>query len=151
MGTLGGSHSIEIEASLELCFKIAADIDAAPRWQGSMKEVEVHTRDSHGRAIDVTTTADAKITQLRTKLRFSYDDAPNGMRWEQVEGDLKWMTGSWAFAETEGGLTQATYTMEGDPGRMLSMLIRGPVEEQLRHKLVVLPAEGLKEQAESRR
>lgn len=70
------------------------------------------------------------------------------MSWEQEKGDLKWLKGSWAF-EDLGDRTRATYTMEGDPGRMLGMLIRGPVEQSLRHLLVTVPAEGLKREAEA--
>lgn len=150
MGQLGGSHTVEIEAPLDLCFEIAADIDRAPEWQGTMQSVDVHARDGEGRATDVTTMADAKVKVIRTRLRFAYDGAPTGMTWEQAKGDLKWMTGSWAFEDLGGGRTRATYKMEGDPGRVLGMLIRGPVEDKLRHLLTVVPAEGLKREAESR-
>ena len=147
MGKLGGSHTVEIEAPRERCFEIAADIEGAPRWQGTMKEVEVHERDAEGRATVVTTIADAKVKEIRTRLRFSYDPL-DGMSWEQVKGDLNWLKGSWAF-EDLGGRTWATYTMEGDPGRMLGMLVRGPVEATLRKLLTQVPAEGLKREAES--
>lgn len=147
MGSLGGSHTVEIDAPLGRCFEIAADIEGAPRWQGAMKDVEVHERDAHGRPTVVTTIADAKVKEIRTRLRFAY--APqDGMSWEQEKGDLKWLKGSWAF-EDLGDRTRATYTMEGDPGRMLGMLIRGPVEQSLRHLLVTVPAEGLKREAEA--
>jgi uncharacterized membrane protein len=148
MGQLGGSHTVEIDAPIDECFRIAADIDGAPRWQGTMQSVEVHARDAEGRATDVTTIADAKVKTLRTQLRFEYSGAPAGMTWEQVKGDLKWMKGNWRFEDLGEGRTRATYTMEGDPGRMLGMLIRGPVEAQLRHLLTVVPAEGLKREAE---
>ena len=147
MGKLGGSHTVEIDAPLERCFEIAADIPGAPRWQGTMKAVEVHETDADGRATLVTTIADAKVKEVRTKLRFSYDPL-DGMSWEQEKGDLNWLRGSWAF-EDLGGRTRATYTMEGDPGRMLGMLIRGPVEGKLRELLTKVPAEGLKREAES--
>lgn len=61
MGSLGGSHTVEIDAPLGRCFEIAADIEGAPRWQGAMKDVEVHERDAHGRPTVVTTIADAKV------------------------------------------------------------------------------------------
>lgn len=147
MGKLGGTHTVEIDAPLQRCFEIAADIEGAPRWQGTMREVEVHERDAEGRATLVTTIADAKVKEIRTKLRFAYDRGPDGMDWEQVNGDLKWLKGSWTF-EDLGGRTRATYAMEGDPGRVLGMLIRGPVEATLRRLLTVVPAEGLKSEAE---
>lgn len=147
MGTLGGAHTVEIAAPLEHCFAIAADVEGAPRWQGTMQAVEVHERDDEGRPTLLTTIADAKVKEIRTRLRFSYDPL-SGMQWEQEKGDLKWLRGSWEF-EHRDGLTRATYTMEGDPGRVLGMMIRGPVEATLRKLLTVTPAEGLKREAES--
>lgn len=149
MGNLGGSHTVEIDAPLERCFQIAADIEGAPEWQGSMKRVEVHSRDGDGRATEVTTVADAKVKEIKTRLRFEYSGAPAGMTWEQVKGDLKWLKGSWAFEDLGGGRTRAVHTMQGDPGRVLGMLIRGPVESTIRNLLVNVPAEGLKKHAES--
>ncbi|WP_205699610.1 type II toxin-antitoxin system RatA family toxin [Conexibacter sp. SYSU D00693] len=146
MANLGGSHTVEIDAPIERCFEIAADIEGAPKWQGSMKRVEVHERDAEGRATVVTTIADAKVKEVKTKLRFAYQPL-GGMTWEQEKGDLKWLKGSWTF-EDLGGRTRATYEMEGEPGRMLGMLIKGPVEQTLRHVLVKVPAEGLKREAE---
>lgn len=148
MGVLGGEHTVEIDAPIERCFAIAADIDGAPRWQGAMREVDVHERDAEGRATDVTTIADAKVKEIRTRLRFSYEPV-EAMSWKQEQGDLKWMHGSWAFEDLGSGRTRATYAMQGEPGRMLGMLIRGPVESTLRHLLVRVPAEGLKREAES--
>ena len=150
MGTLGGTHTVEIDAPLERCFEIAADIEGAPRWQGTMREVEVHERDGEGRATVVTTIADAKVKEIRTRLRFSYDP-PDGMRWEQEKGDPKWLVGNWEFIELDPGRTRAVYSLRADPGRILGMLLRGPVVDQVRSFLLGGAAEGLKRQAESQR
>ena len=41
MGLIEGERSAEIDAPIERCFDIAADIENAPEWQGSLKDVEV--------------------------------------------------------------------------------------------------------------
>ena len=131
MGTIKGDRTVEIDAPIERCYEIAADIENAPDWQGSLKDVEILERDGERRAL----------------LRFSYDP-PTGIRWVQEKGDTKSLTGSWSFEDLGGGRTRATYALEADPGRMLGMLLRGPAEGKVRDFLVGNAADGLKEKAE---
>jgi uncharacterized membrane protein len=147
MGTIKGDRSVEIEAPIERCYEIAADIENAPEWQGSLKDVEVLERDGERRASLVETESDAKVKSVRALLRFSYEP-PTGIRWVQEKGDTKALTGSWSFEDLGGGRTRATYALEADPGRMLGMLLRGPAEAKVRDFLVGNAADGLKEKAE---
>lgn len=147
MGTVSGERTVEIDAPIERVYAIAADIANAPEWQGSLKDVEVLERDGERRAMLVETKSDAKVKTVSSRLRFSYDE-PTGISWVQEKGDTKSLTGSWTF-EDLGGRTRATYALEVDPGRMLGMLIRGPVEGQVRDFLLGGAAEGLKEHAEA--
>ncbi|HVL96313.1 MAG TPA: SRPBCC family protein [Solirubrobacteraceae bacterium] len=134
MGKMEGSNTIEINAPVERCYEIAADVDNIDQWQNGVQRVEVLERDGDGRALVAEISNDAKVTTIKTRVRFEYDP-PNGLSWRQEKGDLKSLVGSWRF-ETAGTGTRATYTLHGDPGRMLGMLIRGPVEGKLRDMLV---------------
>jgi uncharacterized membrane protein len=147
MGNIKGDRSVEIEAPIERCYEIAADIENAPDWQGSLKDVEVLERDDERRALVVETESDAKVKSVRARLRFSYEP-PTGIRWVQEKGDTKSLIGSWSFEDLGGGRTRATYALEADPGRMLGMLLRGPAEAKVRDFLVGNAADGLKEKAE---
>ncbi|MDQ4025046.1 MAG: SRPBCC family protein [Actinomycetota bacterium] len=148
MGNIKGDRSVEIDAPIERCYEIAADIENAPDWQGSLKDVEVLERDGERRPLVVETQSDAKVKTVRARLRFSYDP-PTGIRWVQEKGDTKSLTGSWRFEDLGGGRTRATYALEADPGRMLGMLLRGPAEGKVRDFLVGNAADGLKEKAEA--
>jgi uncharacterized membrane protein len=147
MGTIKGDRTVEIEAPIERCYEIAADIENAPEWQGSLKDVEVLERDGERRPLVVETESDAKVKSVRARLRFSYEP-PTGIRWVQEKGDTKSLTGWWSFEDLGGGRTRATYALEADPGRMLGMLLRGPAEAKVRDFLVGNAADGLKEKAE---
>jgi uncharacterized membrane protein len=147
MGNIKGDRSVEIDAPVERCYEIAADIENAPDWQGSLKDVEVLERDGERRPLVVETESDAKVKTVRARLRFSYDP-PTGIRWVQEKGDTKSLTGSWSFEDLGGGRTRATYALEADPGRMLGMLLRGPAETKVRDFLVGNAADGLKQKAE---
>jgi uncharacterized membrane protein len=147
MGTIKGDRTVEIDAPIERCYEIAADIEGAPEWQGSLKDVEVLERDGERRPELVETESDAKVKSVRALLRFSYEP-PTAIRWVQEKGDTKSLHGSWTFEDLGGGRTRATYALEADPGRMLGMLLRGPAEAKVRDFLVGNAAEGLKEKAE---
>jgi uncharacterized membrane protein len=147
MGTIKGDRTVEIDAPIERCYEIAADIENSPEWQGSLKDVEVLERDGERRAVLVETESDAKVKSVRALLRFSYEP-PTAIRWVQEKGDTKSLHGSWSFEDLGGGRTRATYALEADPGRMLGMLLRGPAEAKVRDFLVGNAADGLKEKAE---
>ena len=143
-----GDRSVEIDAPIDRCFAIAADIEAAPKWQGSLKAVEVLSKDADGRAEVVNTKSDAKVKTVTTKLRFSYTE-PTRIEWVQEKGDVKSLKGWWDLEDLGEGRTRATYGLEVDPGRMLGMLLRGPVEGTVRDFLLGGAADGLKREAES--
>ena len=148
MGTISGERSVEIEAPMERCYEIASDIANAPEWQGSLKDVEVLERDPEKRATLAETESDAKVKTVRATLRFSYEE-PTAIRWVQEKGETKSLTGSWTFEDLGEGRTRATYGLQVDPGRLLGMLLRGPMEGQVRDFLLGGAAAGLKQRAES--
>ena len=148
MGKITGDRTVEIDAPIERCFEIAADIQNAPEWQGSLKDVEVLERDADKRASLVETESDAKVKTVKARLRFSYDE-PTSVTWVQEKGDTKSLRGWWDLEDLGDGRTRATYGLDVDPGRMLGMLLRGPVEGQVRNYLLGGAAEGLKKQAET--
>ena len=148
MGVIKGDKSVEIEAPVERCYEIAADIENAMDWQGSLKDVEVLERDGERRPELVETESDAKVKTVKSVLRLSYDP-PKGIRWVQEKGDTKSLTGWWSFEDLGGGRTRATYGLEADPGRMLGLLLRGPAETKVRDFLLGGAAEGLKQKAEA--
>jgi uncharacterized membrane protein len=147
MGQIKGDRTVEIDAPIERCYEIAADVENATEWQGSLKDVEVLERDGDRRPMLVETESDAKVKSVRAVLRFSYEP-PTGIRWVQEKGDTKSLQGWWTFEDLGGGRTRATYGLEADPGRVLGLLLRGPAETRVRDFLLGNAAEGLKQKAE---
>ncbi len=147
MGVIRGERTVEIDAPIEDCFEIAADIEGAPEWQGALRDVEVLERHDDGRPALVETESDAKVKNVKALLRFDYEP-PHRITWVQEKGDTKSLEGWWTLEDLGGGRTRATYALVADPGRMLGMLLRGPVEGQVRNFLLGGAAEGLKKQAE---
>ena len=135
MGTLGGVASAEISAPIDEVWAVVEDVASAPDWQNGLEAMEPLERDGEGRVLVANSTSDAKVRQVTTRVRFTYDE-PARLEWRQEKGDLKSLVGAWELEDLGDGRTRATYRLEGDPGRMLGMLIRGPVEDRLREVLV---------------
>ena len=145
---INGDRTVEIDAPIQSCFDIAADIEGAPKWQGSLKDVEVLSKDADGRAEIVETESDAKVKRVKARLRFSYSE-PTRIEWTQEKGEVKSLRGWWDLEDLGSGRTRATYALEVDPGRMLGMLVRGPMEGVVKDFLLGGAAEGLKREAEA--
>lgn len=147
MGNLIASHTVEINKPLAEVYEVIADVPASPAWQPSVKEVEVLESDSKGRTVLAVLKTDAVVKETTQRVRFSYQP-PDAMSWTQEKGDVKSLDGSWKLVETADG-TQATFALDVDPGRMLGMLLRGPVADKAKDFLTRGAAEGLKEHMES--
>lgn len=135
MGHMGGTKSIEVDASIAACWGLAVDVASAPEWQAGMKTMKVLERDGEGRPLVCETKADAKVKEITTRVRFAYDE-PRRVSWTQEKGDMKRLDGAWELEDLGGDRTKVTYTLDADPGRVLGMLIRGPVEGKIRELLV---------------
>ena len=131
MANLGGSASSEIDAPLEEVWAIVEDVLTAPDWQGGLDAMTALEHDAEGRPTLVQTENDIKVRRVKALVRFHYD-GPGRLGWTQEQGDMKSVEGSWRLEDLGGGRTRATFNLDVDPGRMLGMLIRGPVEAATR-------------------
>jgi carbon monoxide dehydrogenase subunit G len=147
MANLSGSSSAEIDAPIEQVWKLVEDVEKAPDWQGGLKDVEGLERDDQGRATLVESSSDAKVRTIKSTVRFTYD-GPTRLSWSQEKGELKSVDGSWQLEDLGGGRTRATYSLEVELGRMLGMVIRGPLVDGLRSMLVNARAGELKQAIE---
>jgi ribosome-associated toxin RatA of RatAB toxin-antitoxin module len=135
MGTVKGNASIEIEAPIEAVYAAAADVEASPRWQPEIKVADCLERDEEGNQLLVHMETDAKVRRLGSDLRFSYEE-PSRISWVQEEGDLKSVEGGWELEDLGKGRTRASYRVEVDLGRVLGMVIRGPIVNVLSGQLI---------------
>ncbi len=135
MGHMGGTASMEIDAPLEDVWAVVEDVLEAPQWQGGLVSMSALEHDSEGRATLVETENDIKVRHVKTQVRFRYEP-PVRLAWTQEKGDLKSVEGAWELEDLGDGRTGATYTLDSDPGRIIGMLIRGPVESMIRSMLV---------------
>jgi hypothetical protein len=131
MAHLGGSASADIDAPLEQVWAVVEDVTSAPQWQGGLDRLTALERDEQDRPTLVETENDIKVRQIKTLVRFRYD-GPTRLSWTQEKGDMKSVEGAWELEDLGDGRTRAKYTLDADPGRMLGLVIRGPVEAATR-------------------
>ncbi len=148
MANLNGSSTAEIDAPLDRVWALVEDVEAAPQWQGGLNALRAIERDAEGRPVLCESESDAKVRSIKSTVRFSYD-GPNRLRWSQEKGELKSVDGSWELEDLGGDRTRATYSLEVDFGRMLGMVIRGPLVDVLRGMLVNARAGELKQHVEA--
>jgi hypothetical protein len=147
MARLHGTSSADIDAPLEEVWAVVEDVAGAPAWQGGLVAVTPLETDDEGRPTLVESESDIKVRHVKTRVRFSYHP-PHRLSWTQVKGDLKSVEGAWILEDLGDGHTRATYELDSDPGRVLGMVLRGPVEAAVRGMLVNARAGELKARVE---
>ena len=131
MGHLGGSASVEIDAPLEKVWAVVQDVMAAPEWQGSLEEVIALERDVDGRPTLVDSVADIRVRRVNSRVRIRYE-GPTRLSWAQEQGDMKSVEAVWELEDLGDGRTRVSYSFDADPGRVLGLVIRGPVQWAMR-------------------
>jgi carbon monoxide dehydrogenase subunit G len=131
MPRLGGNASAEIDAPLQQVWAVVEDVMTAPQWQGGLDKISALERDADGRPTLVETENDLKVRRVKARVRFRYD-GPTRLSWTQEHGDMKSVEGAWELEDLGGDRTRATYRLDADPGRVLGLVIRGPVESATR-------------------
>ena len=148
MAHMDGTASAEIDASVDEVWAVVEDVLTAPDWQGGLIAMSALERDEAGRPTLVESESDIKVRHVKNQVRFSYEP-PTRLSWVQEKGDLKSVKGSWRLEDLGEGRTRATYALAGDPGRVLGILIRGPLETAIRAILVNARPDELKARVES--
>jgi len=127
MGHLAGSASVVIDAPLDEVWAVLQDVLAAPEWQGGLETVIALERDADGRATLVDTESDIKVRRVKSRDRIRYEP-PTRLSWTQEKGDLKSVAAVWELEDLGNGRTRVRYRLDVDPGGVLGLIIRGPVE-----------------------
>ena len=148
MAMLTGSSTAEVDAPLGQVWALVEDVERAPQWQGGLKGMRALERDGEGRAIVCETESDARVRTVKSTVRFTYN-APATLAWRQEKGELRSVDGRWELEDLGGNRTRATYSLQVDLGRMLSLVIRGPLADLVRGMLVSARAGELKRAVES--
>jgi ribosome-associated toxin RatA of RatAB toxin-antitoxin module len=145
---ISGQQSTDVDASAEVVFAVASDLERYPEWQDFLQRVSVRERDADGRPAVVEAEADAKVTALKLVLRATREE-PRQVAWRAEGGDVKALSGAFDIAEQGPGRSRVTFRLEVDPGFKLGLLLRGAVADRLRERVLSGMLDGLRRRAES--
>jgi carbon monoxide dehydrogenase subunit G len=148
VGTITGSSTTEIDAPIDRVWALVEDVERAPEWQGGLKALRPVERDDQGRPTLCESESDAKVRTVKSTVRFNYA-GPTTLTWRQEKGELKSVDGSWRLEDLGDGRTRARYDLEVDLGRMLGMMVRGPLVDAVRGMLAGARAGELKRAVEA--
>lgn len=127
----GTFSTLEIDASPETLYDVAADVAAYPQWASGVKQVEVLDVDSEGRVDRARFVLEGFVKEITYVLKYSHD-RPNTLSWVAEESDdLKMLEGSYQFDETETGATEVVYSLTVDPKFMMPGFVRRQAEKQI--------------------
>lgn len=127
-----GTHSqLEIDASAEALYDVAADVDAYPEWATGVKEAEVLETDAEGRVSRARFVLEGFIKEIHYVLEYTHD-RPARLSWTAVEGDdLEMLEGSYVFNPQEDGSTEVIYSLSVIPRFTIPGFIRRQAERQI--------------------
>jgi ribosome-associated toxin RatA of RatAB toxin-antitoxin module len=137
--------SIDIKATSEEIFEVAADYPSYPQWQDQVKKVEVLETDEDGYGTVVHYEVDAVLKKLSYTLDYDYSGWPKYFTWKLRDGEVKSLDGRYSFDEFDE-ITEVTYEISVDPGFKIPSVLRRQGERQI----VSTALKGLKKRVESR-
>lgn len=127
----GTFSTLEIDASPEELYDVAAEVAAYPEWASGVKEVEVLDLDAEGRVDRARFVLEGFVKEIEYVLKYTHD-RPNALSWVAEESnDLEMLEGSYQFEPTEDGATEVVYSLTVEPNFILPGFIKRQAEKQI--------------------
>lgn len=138
--TEGTFQTLEIDASPEALYDVAADVAAYPQWANGVKEVEVLESDAEGRVDRARFVVEGFIKEIEYVLKYTHD-RPGMLSWVAEESnDVKMLEGSYQFSPVDGA-TEVVYSLTVEP----KFTIPGFLKRQAEKQIVKTALRGLRE------
>jgi ribosome-associated toxin RatA of RatAB toxin-antitoxin module len=123
--------TLEIDATPEELYDVAADVAVYPDWASGVKEVEVLDVDSEGRVDRARFVLEGFVKEIEYVLKYTHD-RPQVLSWVAEESDdLKMLEGSYQFGPAEDGATEVVYSLSVEPNFVIPGFIKRQAEKQI--------------------
>jgi ribosome-associated toxin RatA of RatAB toxin-antitoxin module len=127
----GTFSTLEIDATPEELYDVAADVAAYPEWASGVKEVDVLEVDGDGRVDRARFVLEGFVKEIEYVLRYNHD-RPNLLSWVAEESDdLEMLEGSYQFGPTDEGATEVVYSLTVEPNFIIPGFIKRQAEKQI--------------------
>jgi uncharacterized membrane protein len=129
--TEGTFSTLEIDASPEELYDVAADVASYPEWASGVKEVEVLDVDGEGRVDRARFVLEGFVKEIEYVLKYTHD-RPNVLSWVAEESaDLEMLEGSYQFEPAGDDATEVVYSLSVEPNFVLPGFIKRQAEKQI--------------------
>ena len=123
--------TLEIDATPEELYDVAADVAVYPDWASGVKEVEVLEVDGEGRVDRARFVLEGFVKEIEYVLKYTHD-RPRVLSWVAEESDdLKMLEGSYQFGPAEDGATEVVYSLSVEPNFVIPGFIKRQAEKQI--------------------
>ena len=123
------SSTIAIEATAAAVMSVIADLESYPEWTGSVRSVEVLTRDGEGRPSRATFVLDAGVVKDTYTLEYTWH-GDESVSWTLVEAQmLTAMDGSYRLTDQGEAGTVVEYVLTLDLKMPMIGLLRRKAEK----------------------
>ena len=137
-------EKITVDADLDACYEVVADIESYPQWQDEFREVEVVATDDEGYAARGRMRLAAMGLTATMVLQYTRTD--DTISWTLVEGDLITRNdGAYRFRELGDGRTEVSYELEVESSAPLP----GFMKRKLAQKIANDSLKNVKKRAEA--
>lgn len=141
----GTFSTLEIDATPDELYDVAADVAAYPVWASGVKEVEVLETDEEGRVSRARFVLEGFVKEIEYVLRYTHD-RPNALTWVAEDSDdLRMLEGSYRFSPAEEGGTEVVYRLSVEP----NFVIPGFIKRQAEKQIVTTALRGLRKRVAS--
>lgn len=138
------TSSITVNASPAQIMDVIADFESYPHWADSVRETEVLSTGTDGRAKQVRFNVDAGA--IKDEYSLDYTWSPTEVRWNLVEAKmLKGMDGAYVLEDNGDGSTDVTYRLTVD----ISIPMIGLLKRKAEKVIIDTALKGLKNRVES--
>ena len=135
----GTFQTLEIDASAEALYDVAADVASYPDWASGVKEVEVLESDSDGKVDRARFVVEGFVKEIEYVLKYTHD-RPGMLSWVAEESsDLKMLEGSYQFSPSDGA-TEVVYSLTVET----KFTIPGFLKRQAERQIVTTALRGLR-------
>jgi len=127
----GTFSTLEIDATPEDLYDVAADVAAYPEWASGVKEVEVLALDGEGRVDRARFVLEGFVKEIEYVLKYTHH-RPTVLSWVAEESDdLEMLEGSYQFGPAEDGATEVVYSLSVEPNFTIPGFIKRQAEKQI--------------------
>ena len=127
----GTFSTLEIDATADELYDVAADVASYPEWASGVKEVEVLDVDSEGRVDRARFVLEGFVKEIEYVLKYTHD-RPKVLSWVAEESDdLEMLEGSYQFEPADGGSTEVVYSLTVEPNFIVPGFIKRQAEKQI--------------------